>query len=749
VKISDGKRQLWLLCEQIFKEIKEQVISGDYISPTDEMKYALEYGHWYLLTCNIQDDFHWLVDMIIVHIILTADHDRCSADRLSIHWRNALRRDETISLQLRQRISWHLIEICSMNMELMKPCFTYLQIVLDHSPKGCFTDDERKLAKEIVEKRSVYTKRCSVERKSLMLLLAKLFKSPITAIGVSSNKKLAAVALEDGTVCVLSLPDLVVLFQFSTGCAHIPCCIFSPDDSLVLYGKLDTALSIAAKKAVPFFSCIAETFKTCSFSPNGRKLVTSNSSNTVKLWDVGRQSLVSVLSADNPLHRCSFNKTGLFITGHTEDSYCVWSAITFQRVDLRSSSSNKCNENGFQKSKRCNRCLNQVHKELVECISSGMYNGVECIFIVDEQSLRVIERVHFTTFAVWGLFLEDRRSLRFFDIIAIEDHHWLYVDQAKLIVLISEPHRKKQIVLWCSFSSDGTRLATCTSEGFIQLWNVDTCQVSQSFRDNIGTSSAACWWSNEQLLVCHFEDGIPSLSRYPFDENFTVPQVISVPLFPVVKTFLPFWGILDFSEGCITFDCGPERPVKVLDVIRTEGPEIVVLPGLMPMMSITVSTGASYILGTAACSILLWRRNATDSRYGVLTGFQSSSPCHLSGSCFSRDSRYAVSFAPARQRFVFIDVVNRTWHEGHIEDRLIPPRHCTPAKLFCTNGLIILVTSNLIEFFQFADQKCRERFFQRYFPPNSVCHAKLSPKGNVLAVPVNGDMEFFTIHRRN
>ena len=577
VKVSDGKRRLWLLCEQIFEETKSTVTSGLHLKLTNEVKHALEYGHMYLLACNMKESFHWLVDMIIVYVVLTYHPQK--ADYLYFLWGDVLRSREAISLQLRQRISWHLYEIYSMHFELMDPSFVYLQLVLEHSPKGHFTDDERKIADVILGTFSQNVKRHSVERKSLKLHLAKLFSSPITAIGVSSNKKLAAVALKDGTISVLSLPELIELFQFPTGYERISCCIFSPEDSFVLYGKLGTVLSIANKKEVAYFNDKVEKFKSCSFSPNGKRLVTNNGSNTVKLWDVGRQSLVSVLCADIPLNRCSFSKTGLFIIGDTEDSYCVWSAITFHRVDLRSSSSNTVREkDGFRRSETCNRCIGQCHKELIRWEglgnSTGMYNDVDCILHLDQQHLHFIESIHLTTLASWGLFLQYDRNCT--DITAIEDDLWLYTDKDKLIVFISEPPQENQLclsslttVLWCCFSPDGSQLATCTSDGFINLWNVGTTQVYQRFRSNIGSSSAACWLSEKYLFVCHFNEDIPSLSLYPVDENgmIIIHKMLSMPLCPVVKEFLPFSGILDFSEGYISFERSKTKPVKVVDVM--------------------------------------------------------------------------------------------------------------------------------------------------------------------------------------
>ena len=193
----------------------------------------------------------------------------------------------------------------------------YLEAVLDHAPKGCFTDSEKQIAKALLAKNQPRIKRNSIGVKARNLLTAtcKPFSSQVTAVGVSSNKTLAAVALADGTICILSLPGLVQLWQYSTQCKSISCCTFAPDDSFVLYGKLETVLSIEGKNEASFFRGKVERFKSCAFSPNGKRLVTNDGSSSVKLWDVVKQCLISVLCAGVPLACCYFTNTGLFIIG--------------------------------------------------------------------------------------------------------------------------------------------------------------------------------------------------------------------------------------------------------------------------------------------------------------------------------------------------------------------------------------------------------------------------------------------------
>ncbi len=288
----------------------------------------------------------------------------------------------------------------------------------------------------------------SVGTKSFKPLFTIYFPSPIVAVGVSSNEKLAAIALKDGTICVFRLPELIKLWQYSTKYDCISCCTFAPDDTYVLYGKLETVLDIGQEKETTFFSGEVERFKCCAFSPNGKRLLTNDGSDTLKLWDVDRRCLVSVLSAGAPVDICTFTNTGLFIVGRTkftkEDAYCAWNSITLQRVDQRSTSRKRRKKDGVLRSDRCNRCFRQEYKELFPSLISmrkhskaytGIYKEVDCIFYVDKQdSLRAIESVHFTTLAAWEIFIRYPHVLidTVICVAAIEDDHWLYGDHPKV-----------------------------------------------------------------------------------------------------------------------------------------------------------------------------------------------------------------------------------------------------------------------------------------------------------------------------
>ncbi|CAB4009842.1 E3 ubiquitin- ligase DZIP3 [Paramuricea clavata] len=811
VKVSDGEKRLWLVCEQVFQEIKRNVSLGHNLKLTNEVTHALEYGQKYLLACHVKDSFSWFVDMIIVYVLLHVypKSTRPVQDILE----QVLRRDVVLSVQLRQRFSWHFAEISYLgnhnlllvfDYESTKP-FSYLESVLHYSPEGCFTDDERKIAEVILAKSPRCVKHSNAfGMKTLKPLDTKLFHSLIAAVGVSSSKKLAAIALENGIICVLSLPELIQLWQYSTGYKCISCCTFALDDTFVLYGKLETVLNIEEKKEAAFFGGEVERFKSCAFSPNGKRLITSDGSDTLKLWDVVRRSLVAVLSAGAPVDGCTFSNTGLFIIGGANYAnkgvYCVWNSITLQRVDQRSNFSGSMGrkKDGVLLSERCNRCFRPEWKELNppkglgimasmqlnrhlsyvmmsvfdsmlqgKCCktSTGIYKEVDCFFHLDSQKyLRVIDSIHFTTLAIWEIFTGNpgflTEGVPILDIAAVEDDHWLYGDEQKVVLFSSVLPNENQLslsrptcVLWCSFSPDGTRLATCTSDGFINIWNVDTSQVYQSLRSNLDTSSAACWWSDKYLFVCHVIDTIPSLSRYPVDRTLKiiVTEKQPMPLCSVNNQFLPFSGFLDFFEGYLSFECGYTEPVKVIDVKKIGHPKVVVLPEIQPKMSIAVSSRASFVLGAGIGGYFLWKKNeAQPSVYNVFVRFEHPSRVtrfifkpNRYECCFSNDSKFAlVSFVMWQQRrFVVIDVDTGILAMDEIHDGKRRRLCLAIPKVFCTDRVVIHLTSNMIEIFDLESWKLLESSFQRHL--TEAIHSKLSPKGTVLAVPrLTGDMGF-------
>ena len=810
VKISNGDILLWQLCEKVFEEIKEVVCSGHELDFNNNVKYALKYGFVHLLACDMKKSLYcnWLVDVVIIHTILSED----SMFFLRDLWRDSLRFGAVESDELRARIAWHIVEMESIeSCTLTAPLSSlYLESVLARSPKGCFSDNEKNIAKSLLSKTTMFVDLVydEVEVIPHAIWSSRTSLSWILAVEISKDKTIVAVAHKDGTqgdgtITVLSLPSLVELWQYSTEC-HVSCCTFAPDDSFVLFGKLKTALSIAEKREIPFFHGNQETFQSCAFSPNGKRLVTCGRSKEIKLWDVGKQNLLSSIYHEVGVDWCSFDSTGLLIVGgyswnymypddqssedeehqpqiklrstSDEELLCAWNAITLQRCDVRplperEFKSGKTFHGRFCKShfrpglkKPLTYKISGVdpyvplQSEPIEDLtcSTGMYNDVECIFALSDRSVSVIENIHFTTLAVWNLnngSAETRYTI-FPEMKAIKDDRWLYASNENVIVFgtLPAPAVCPTRVLSCSFSPDGSKLATCTSDGCINIWNVHTRKVEQRSKHGEGNSSFACWWSEKFFFVFEIVDKIPRLSKYFVDVNLEImlSRRQQVPLCHLANELWSQLSVISFAEGFLCFDCGETKPVEIVDVGRDGEPQMVTLPGIEPPMSITVSPGASFIVGAGSSLINphyrikyhIWKKNNEKPAVYELHCIYHSL-IHVK-CCFTNDSEV-----------VFMATEGRGWKifdlNTGVHREVYSPIELLTSKLFYLNNdrVVIVVSDECITFLDMESGAVLGQSFQPYLHADLLKQTKLSPNETVIAFPrVNGDMKFLRLFGR-
>ncbi|CAB4017174.1 E3 ubiquitin- ligase DZIP3 [Paramuricea clavata] len=791
VKVSDGNKSLWLICEQIFEDIKKSVCSGHDVNLASDAKYAVKDGLRNLLACNMKERFFWLVDVVIIHFSSTYFGE---TEMLTL-WSDILRVDAVMNDELRARISWHILVMDFLlrfrpnfdvpNMSSIQSF--YLQCVLTHSPKGYFNDQEKKIAELLLSKVLRFVDiTCNHEVEVMPLAIWYLYprRPGLAAFGFSTNMTMATIADGDGKISVVRMPGLVEIFHYFSEFKECSCCIFAPDDSFVLFGKLKTVLNIAERKEVPFFQRNEETFTSCAFSPNGKRLVTANGSSTIKLWDVAKQNLLSLLCAEIPVKWCSFSSKGLFIIAdrrvddfiqfNDEDLFCSWNAITLQRNDERVLPETSCKEQKAFRSKLCKRCFLPAFERLpiskrlyVErCMASdgrkipystcstGIYNGVECIFALQQQILGVIENTHFTTLAAWKCI--DHISFdQFFwrppKITKSEGDMWLFASPEKLMVFRTLVPKCPTKVLWSSFFPDGSRLATCSSDGCINIWNVDTRQVEQLFKSNQDESPFACWWSKEFLFVLFsFCDRIFSLLKYPMDVNLKIlfSQSKQVPLGHLVGAIVSLSAVVDFSEGFLIFECGEKKHVKVLDVNRVGKPREVILPGIELQMSISVSPGASFVLGYGKYNYYIWKINAEEA--GVYEIFFTSSATRGPSDsvfCFSSDSKVAVVASGEVDYLEQSQIIDLD--SGYHKRVFFNPTCDSNYKLFCINKyrIIIIASHQCIEILDMDSGAILDSpSLQGYLTWQFLIQTKLSPNETTLAFPtINGDMEFLRL----
>ena len=834
VKPDDGNKSLWLICEKVLVEIKGIICSEKELKLTEEVMYTLHFAFLYLINCKIEESLFWMADVAIIHAVFVA-HFKTPGDLIrSVFgaWAFVLQTSVIMDDELRARISWHVTEIYFLKKSVCsshhKP-FSYLESVLKRSPEGYFSEEEKNFAESLLSKvpRFVESTLDEVAIMPLSIFLIpwsnleghQISSSIIEVAALSHDKSVVAIAQRHGVISVARIPSLNDLWQYSTDLASISCCIFNPDDSLVLFGKLETALSISERKPVPFFPENKETFTWCAFSPNGKRLITSDNSKCIKLWDVAKQTVISSVSTEYSVNWCSFSSTGLFISADwlrglrsdfarrddyleygncwpfeedekaEKDAFCVWNAITLQRSDERNLPVVDVHRRKLIRSKPCRRCFRPGSKELnssrklenqdFDCKMpwpSGIYNSVQCIFVKERELINVIENTHFTTLATCNISHPCFGDSTFTITTHIEDDVWFHADVEKVMVfkVLAAPIQEQSSclsrptqVLSCCFSPDGSKLATCTSDGYINIWNVYTSQVEQRFESNVGESLFACWWSKEFLFVFDVLNSIPKLSKYPMDVNmkilFTVGQQVS--LSHLEDEFVSLSEIVDFSEGLLSFACGETKEIKVIDVLRGEKPQMMLLPGLQPRMHIVVSPGASFVFGGNEDTYYIWKTgndtierhvyevflNKRDERdldeYEVESTSETESTSQMKSipeikykfsCCFANDSKKAIVIDTIEGDIIDLDsgdCKNRSFQRSNVK--------------FCLNHnrvAIATVQHNCLMFIDLDSGACLESSPQRYLTEDGEKHMKLSPTQTMLAFPArNGEMCFLPL----
>ncbi|XP_046857738.1 uncharacterized protein LOC124451152, partial [Xenia sp. Carnegie-2017] len=318
-------RFLWHACEKVFKQIKLMNIFEDQIS-TAMIKYALENGIYHMSKCGENVDYSWAVEVKVIcaRIMGMKDIDIRSELFNIIKQRRAFLKKDVLEEALIYLLTTRKYEFPNTLIHLP---------AIANRIRG--SSEKRLLARDLLKqgKFSWFEDLDSTYLTNHHHLTVSL-RANVTSLCVSSNEELLAVGYENGQISIFELP------QFKQRCT-----LGTALDDLRLdkWYDVDTFLSqydIYDYPTIEKSSFIQGNICCCSFSSTGNRMVTSDGSPEVKLWDVNNGRLLSCLQSDDVVNRCSFLDSGLFITARhheisSKEVFTAWNSLTLRRIDRR------------------------------------------------------------------------------------------------------------------------------------------------------------------------------------------------------------------------------------------------------------------------------------------------------------------------------------------------------------------------------------------------------------------------------
>ncbi|XP_046857812.1 uncharacterized protein LOC124451232 [Xenia sp. Carnegie-2017] len=337
----NGHKFLWHACEKVFEQIKSMNIFEDQMN-TAMIKYAMKNGIYYLSKCGENVDFSWAVDIkvlcarLLYVVDIKVNTNNFELSEIITELRTFLRKD-VLDEEL-----FHLLVI--MRYQLMRykngDSLNFLQSFANRIHGS---NEKRLLARDLLKQgKLVWFEDLDSTYLTNHHHLTVSLRANVTSLCVSSNEELLAVGYENGQISIFELPEFTERCILGTVLDDSRLKEWDRDNKFeslyYLYDYSDNIPYIFDKLGFKRGNICC-----CSFSPTGNRLVTSDGSTEVKLWDVNNVRLLLCLQSDDVVNRCSFLDSGLFITAdyvkhdneHPKDVFTVWNAITLQRIDRR------------------------------------------------------------------------------------------------------------------------------------------------------------------------------------------------------------------------------------------------------------------------------------------------------------------------------------------------------------------------------------------------------------------------------
>ncbi|XP_046849881.1 uncharacterized protein LOC124443403 [Xenia sp. Carnegie-2017] len=550
----NGHKFLWHACEKVFEQIKSMNIFEDQIN-TAMIKYALKNGIYHMSKCGENVDFSWAVDVKVVCARLMCVEDihmyTIESELFEIikEWRTFLKKD------LLEEVLFHFF-MTRMVSFMVDESLIYLQIVANRI-QGI--NEKRLLARDLLKQgKFVWFEDLDSTYLTNHHHLTVSLRANVTSLCVSSNETLLAVGYENGQISIFELPKFEQRCTLGTALddswldnrddvyTFMSLCytydwdiIYDVDEFESVYDLYDNLISNKLAFVRGNICC-------CSFSPTGNRLVTSDESTEVKLWDVNNGRLLLCLQSNDVVNHCSFLDSGLFITARyngnsSKDVFTVWNSLTLQRIDRRCvvdyqklQCTDKTTSYVFQFPKAID-IFSSENEYSLSLNSKTTHHYRDCIFYHTSKNRKLSEITQLTKYNE-----QEEIEFRLSNVRCpcvrrtLKKVHPISFKKFYVVPYFSKLKIFKTDHLWrpsfifekfeikcCCFSPDGSFFAAFAVGDHvnIHIWSIERCTIIQTVPIHLWNAKG-CWWSDGLLWIWDGSDHLMKISTS--SENFVV-----------------------------------------------------------------------------------------------------------------------------------------------------------------------------------------------------------------------------------
>ncbi|XP_046857976.1 uncharacterized protein LOC124451417 isoform X1 [Xenia sp. Carnegie-2017] len=632
VNPKNGHNFLWYACEKVFKHIKSMNIFKVQMN-TAMIKYALKNGIYHMSKCGENVDFSWAVDIKVVCARLIGVEDIKIYTIRSELIEVINERRTFLKKYVLEEALIYLLTTRQYARHDFDESLLYLQLIANRIHGS---NEKRLLARDLLKQgKFVWFEDLDSTYLTNHHHLTVSLGANVTSLCVSSNEELLAVGYENGQISIFELPEFTERCTLGTAL----------DDSMLeKWDYVDTFITQHNIYPIPSLRFVRGNISCCSFSPTGNRLVTSDVSTKIKLWDVSNGRLLSCLQSDDVVNRCSFLDSGLFITAEyvkdynafkkPVDVFTAWSSLTLQRIDRRCvvdyqelQCTDKYSEffNSeiaetsyvFQFPKAIDIFSRKyIHLQRLHLVTTHHYR--HCIFYHTNQNVKLSEITHLTKYNDQGEIefclpqvrcsCPDTNHKKVHPISFREFYVVTYLSKLKIFKTdhLSKPSLifEKFEIKCCCFSPDGSFFAAFAVGDHvnIHIWSIERCTIIQTvpmqLKDALG-----CWCSDGLLWIWDGSDHLMKISTS--SENFlnsTQAKHVNIGFKPK--------EILTFGDVLVCID--EEKFVQVVRITKGEIQYNKRLPvDSSKFKAAAVSPDNSLILtvNKTECTLWEWRSN--------------------------------------------------------------------------------------------------------------------------------------------